>query len=144
MTVGFLFGLFYGGSKQDFNVGNIKNMNAFLWFMKISGNNTIAFLFLSSCILFGKKIAYLFYIINGSILGLLISNFKSFLALSAILPHGIIEMGCYIFAGYFLICYIIEKDFKYIKFAGITYLGILIAAIIESAITPKLVLFLYQ
>lgn len=142
LFVGYIIGL--DGSKQNINIEQGKNINFIGAFIAILVRNTFAFLILTSGVLIGKKIIYFFYVINGYVLGLLISKFKSGLAFATILPHGIMEISFFILAGYFLILYIKERNQKYFKYVGVTFIGLVFAAIVESAITPKIVILLYQ
>lgn len=144
IVVGFFIGISFNENKQSINIELADDLNFLKSFINIFGRNTFAFLVLLSSVFLGKGIAYFFYVINGYILGLLISKFSSLLDFITILPHGIIEMGCFILAGYFFICYRVEGKILFIKYAGLTYLGLLISAIIESSITPKLIILLYQ
>lgn len=117
---------------------NPTEINSSEWFFTIISKNTISFLFILSGILLGKWIINIYLLSNGAILGLLISKLKNINYLLIILPHGVVEVPIYI-----ILCYLVIKiiNNKYInksdiKRIFICYLTIILAALIESFITP--------
>lgn len=143
LLVGYIIG--FQSEKPSLNMKNIYNYNMLNTFIIIIIKNTFAYFLLLSTIIFGKKIAYFFFGVNGYIIGLTIAKFNSLkLALTTILPHGIFEMGFFIFTGYFLINYINRNSANLKKYIVLSYFGILASAIIESTITPKLIILILQ
>lgn len=138
ISLAFGFALGLHGGKQSLHVRNLTIMESFIGFAKILCRNTFAYLILFTSIFLGRIIIYFFFCLNGYLLGLVISKFKFFLDLITIVPHGIIEMGTFILTGYFLICYMQINNKKFLKYASFMYSGIIIAAFIESFITPQL------
>lgn len=144
LTVGYIYGSIFSTSNGGkIEVRKLEDFNYLETFFKIGIKNTVAFLVICSSIFLSNKIVYLFFIINGYILGVFISKFSSLYELIVILPHGIIEMISFILAGYFSICIINDKKRKYYRYLLFSFFLMLIAVVIESTITPMIVKLIY-
>lgn len=105
--------------------------------------NTVCFLWILSGIVLGKLLIKMFLVVNGIVMGLLISKFVRLSQLLLILPHGIIEIGALIFTCC-IVCVIIQQKYveKYeVVYLTIAYLFIIQAAIIETFFTTSLIKF---
>ncbi|CEN23663.1 Integral membrane protein DUF95 [[Clostridium] sordellii] len=123
---------------------NPTKINSSEWFFTIISRNTISFLFILSSILLGKCMINIYLLSNGAILGLLVSKLKNINYLLLILPHGVVEIPIYI-----TLCYLVIKiiNNKYInksdiKMIFLCYLIIILAALIESFITPYFIQYI--
>ncbi|WP_034298403.1 stage II sporulation protein M [Alkalibacterium sp. AK22] len=112
-------------------------------------NNTIAFVILCCSLIIGKSIVYVFFCINGFLIGILLGVVRNLTAIMLLLPHGIMEMGAFLFAGtllYHLLSknekgeVVVEKK-KYISLFLVSYIILNISALIEVFVTPQLVVW---
>ncbi|PRY73725.1 stage II sporulation protein M [Alkalibacterium olivapovliticus] len=112
-------------------------------------NNTIAFLLLCCSLIIGKSIIYMFFSINGFLIGTVIGRVRNITAIILLIPHGILEMGSFLFAGailYHLLSenekgvIVLEKK-KYLNLFLISYFTLTFSALIEVFITPQLVVW---
>lgn len=113
-------------------------------FLMITLKNSIASLWILSALLLGESILYIFFIINGVNLGLLISNFESLKYLILVIPHGIFEIASFVY-----ICIVVIKwrnnkinNKKLFKNILISIIFLILSAAIETFITPKMIMFL--
>lgn len=109
-------------------------------FKIFSGNVFIIFCVYIS-IVFTNKYAYFTYILNGCLLGIILSWIlqTNLMLFMLILPHGILEIPCILGTGYILKKgkKFIEENFnKYIMILAFHVLFVFISAFIESYITP--------
>ena len=87
---------FYISSKKQV-ISDYNAVFGFKDFFQILLKNSIASIWLLLSYVFGESIIYIFFIINGIVLGLLLSSFSSITYLLLVLPHGIIEIGTYVY-----------------------------------------------
>ncbi len=137
-------------SEMGEDLSFIKDLNSFELFALIFANNSFSMFFaLITGVAFGV-IPFLFMVINGGILGIVVSLFIDTAGVKGIFlllaPHGIIELpaammasGLGIFLGY---NFIKQKEMKplvkkvLIFFVKVIIPLVFIAALIESFITP--------
>lgn len=106
--------------------------------------NSLCFFWILTGILFGQILIKSFLIVNGVVMGILLSKLINVYILYLILPHGVIEMGALL-----LVCCIVTEIVKqkvvsrYDKiYLGISYLFIIFAAFIETFITTSFIQYL--
>nr|AAC69561.2 BviE [Butyrivibrio fibrisolvens] len=130
------------------NIGNEKciantdiTINIIKDFLIILSNNTLVFLVVLSSIFVGKTNIIIMIIVTAFRIGILISKFMYINYLILVIPHGVIEVMVYLVLSAFVSAEI-EKGNKInsglIKKAFVLYLLLIISAIVEIGITPKL------
>ncbi|SFU95358.1 stage II sporulation protein M [Butyrivibrio sp. M55] len=130
------------------NIGNEKciantdiTINIIKDFFIILSNNTLVFLVVLSSIFVGKTNINIMIIVTAFRIGILISKFMYINYLILVIPHGVIEVMVYLVLSAFVSAEI-EKGNKInsglIKKAFVLYLLLIISAIVEIGITPKL------
>lgn len=106
--------------------------------------NTIASIWLLLAYVFGEIIVYLFFIINGAILGSLLAIFPTFKYLLLVVPHGVFEIAAYIYLADAIISLKRKEQAKvyFLRQLQISLLLLVFGAGIETFITPLMVKFL--
>lgn len=106
--------------------------------------NTFCFLWILAGILFGQLLIKSFLIVNGVVMGMLLSKLISISQLLIIVPHGIFEIGALILTCCIVTEIIKQKSIgKYEKiYLLISYILIIQAALIEAFITTSLIKYL--
>lgn len=106
--------------------------------------NTIASIWLLLAYVFGEIIVYLFFIINGAILGSLLAIFPTFKYLLLVVPHGVFEIAAYIYLADAIISLKRKEQAKvyFLRHLQISLLLLVFGAGIETFITPLMVKFL--
>lgn len=88
---------YFSTSSEKQVISNYNVAFGFEDFIQILLKNSIASIWLLLAYIFGESIIYIFFIINGVVLGLLLSSFSSITYLLLVLPHGMIEIGSYVY-----------------------------------------------
>lgn len=118
----------------------------FSWqdFIQILLKNTIASIWLLLAYVFGEIIVYLFFIVNGAILGSLLATFPTFNYLLLVVPHGIFEIAAYVYLADATICLKRKEQTKvsFLRHLQISFLLLIFGAGVETFITPLMVKFL--
>lgn len=83
-----------------------------------------------------------FIIANGILIGLVISKFQSLSYLLLLIPHGLIEIPALLFLAYVLLQTLDRNKFdkRTLKGISVSVALILLGALVESFITPNLVI----
>lgn len=113
------------------------------WFdlLNITGRNTLVFGYILFSIYTSKINIYGMVVLNGCIVGVIISQFAHAQYLIMLLPHGILEMSVFFMLGAIVSKYIDKKETNWktlIKPVSILYIGLIASAVIEAWITPFL------
>lgn len=119
-------------------------------FKSIIVSNSIALLLLCSALVVGKSVIYMFFGINGFLIGTVLGRGRSLLAILLLIPHGILEMGTYLFVGTVLYHLLNENEKgvkfldkkKYLTLLLRSYFFLFISILIEVFVTPELVAWL--
>lgn len=106
--------------------------------------NTLCFLWILTGVFLGQLVIKTFLIVNGCVMGIIISKLISLTQMLIILPHGIVEITSLIFICCIVTEIIKRKEFKKyeIIYLIITYMFIILAALIEAFFTTSLIKFL--
>ncbi|MGM7689358.1 stage II sporulation protein M [Staphylococcus felis] len=105
-------------------------------------NNSIALLVLFSSFIFGRWFLYIFYFINGFLIGLFLTKIQIKIFLLAILPHGVLEITTFFVIG--LMIFLVKQGYKIKKrYFWLAYSGLIFSAFIESFITPIILKFFH-
>lgn len=106
----------------------------------IISNNYILLIMIFLGSFLGEWFVYLFCVTNGISLGLIASVIPIKVFIIGTLPHGVLEIGCFLLMGAFAI--IKNKDEKRItlKHFSIPFIGVFIASLIEVIVTPQLLM----
>lgn len=131
---------YFSASCEKQSIINYNVTIGFKDFVQISLKNLIASTWLLLSYVFGESIIYIFFIINGIVLGLLLSSFSSITYLLLILPHGLIEIGAYVYLSDVIMNLKDDKE-KFFKHLGVAFLLLVFAAGVEAFITPLLIHF---
>lgn len=134
---------FYISSKKQV-ISDYNAVFGFKDFFQILLKNSIASIWLLLSYVFGESIIYIFFIINGIVLGLLLSSFSSITYLLLVLPHGIIEIGTYVYLSDTIINMRnnSQNKRKNVKRFIISFLLLTLSAGIETFITPLMINFI--
>lgn len=128
-----------GSEKQIANTD--VTINIIKDFVIVLGNNTLFFVFVLSSIFVGKINIYVMVITTAFRIGILISKFMYINYLILVIPHGVLEILVYLVLSA-LVSAEIEKgnkiNNKLMKRVFVLYLLLILSAIIEIGITPKL------
>ena len=113
-------------------------------FIQILLKNSIDSIWLLLAYIFGESIIYIFFIINGVILGLLLSSFSSITYLLLVLPHGLIEIGSYVYLSDTIMNMRNQNQDKkkVTKRFIVSFLLLALAAGVETFITPFMINFI--
>ncbi|MBY0040883.1 stage II sporulation protein M [Bacillus cereus] len=139
-----IIGVIYGSFFLEKTTVNWKEINNFEAFITILSRNITCSLILIISTFFGSLLLKFFFVGNGLVLGLTISKFQSLNYLILVIPHGIIEIPSFLYLGYILIKAIDQNKFtfKTLKGVGLSIILLIIAALIESYVTPNLIQFI--
>lgn len=135
---------YFSVSSEKQVISNYNVVFGFKDFFQILFKNLIASVWLLLSYVFGESIIYIFFVINGIVLGLLLSSFSSVMYLLLILPHGIIEIGAYVYLADTIMTIKSKNQGKKIvaKHFICFFLLLTLAAGIETFITPLMINFL--
>lgn len=111
-------------------------------FFQIFLKNSIASIWLLLSYVFGESIIYIFFVINGMVLGLLLSSFPSITYLLLILPHVLIEIGAYVYLSDTIMKNKNQDKEKTVKHLVVSFLLLALAAGVETFITPLMINFI--
>lgn len=102
-------------------------------------NNSIVMMIILSGLILGKWVVYLFLITNGISIGIFASKIPIEIFLIGTLPHGFLEISCFVLMGV-----LVTVKFKKVnaKQFLVPFLGIIIASFIEVFITPWILQFI--
>lgn len=135
IMVGYVFEFIFNKNTYNFHSTNVE---FFYGFAHVILNNSVCFLVILLTYFMGRSFDIIFYISNGFLLGISIGLVHNFLlAMIFILPHGVVE-----YYGFFFTSYLVNLNRKKKispKQYLFCYLILLLAALIEVLITPKLV-----
>ncbi|SFC33788.1 Stage II sporulation protein M [Alkalibacterium subtropicum] len=98
------------GEHHIIDVTAINSIKQWDMLKSITLNNTIAFLLLCCALIIGKSIIYMFFGINGFLIGTVLGRGRNFIAIILLIPHGILEMGSYLFVGTILYYLLTENE----------------------------------
>lgn len=135
---------YFSTSSEKQVISNYNVAFGFEDFIQILLKNSIASIWLLLAYVFGVSIIYIFFIINGIVLGLLLSSFPSITYLLLILPHGLIEIGAYVYlADTIMNIKNQNQDKKKVtKCFIVSFLLLVLAAGVEAFITPLMINFI--
>lgn len=111
-------------------------------FFQIFLKNSIASIWLLLSYVLGESIIYIFFVINGMVLGPLLSSFPSITYLLLILPHGLIEIGAYVYLSDTIMKNKNQDKEKTVKHLVVSFLLLALAAGVETFITPLMINFI--
>lgn len=111
-------------------------------FLQIFLKNSTASIWLLLSYVLGEIIIYFFFVINGLVLGLLLSSFSSITYLLLILPHGLIEIGAYVYLSDTIMKNKNKDKKEAVKHFVVCFLLIALAAVVETFITPLMINFI--
>lgn len=136
--------LYFSSSSEKQVISNYGVVFGWQDFIQILLKNIIASIWLLLAYVFGEGVVYLFFIINGAILGRLMSIFPTFNYLLLVIPHGVFEIAAYIYLADAVIGLKSKEQTKvcFFKHLQISILLLIISAGIETFITPLMVKFL--
>ena len=132
---------YFSTSSEKQVISNYNVAFGFEDFIQILLKNSIASIWLLLAYIFGESIIYIFFIINGVILGLLLSSFSSITYLLLVLPHGLIEIGSYVYLSDTIMNMRNQKK-KVTKRFIVSFLLLALAAGVETFITPFMINFI--
>lgn len=139
LLVSFVVSIYFFYSPQP--IYKLVTFNGLTLLKEILTRNIICFLWLLCGIISSEFLVYSFFITNGCMLGIFISKLENFKYILTILPHGILE----IYSFLLLSCTVLDilKRNKVIKNDKkkilISFLLLVISAILESFLTPLIV-----
>ncbi|MCY8005442.1 stage II sporulation protein M [Bacillus haynesii] len=140
--ISLLLGILYGEIflEPDKMVAHDLNHSKIL--LKVVTKNMICLVIMVIGTFLGKLFIKTFLGVNGFLIGLVISKFQSVSYFLLILPHGIIEIPTLLFLGYILLKAINQNAFDRRTVKGVLISGImiLVSALIESYVTPNIVI----
>ena len=134
---------YFSTSSEKQVISNYNVAFGFEDFIQILLKNSIASILLLAYI-FGESIIYIFFIINGVVLGLLLSSFSSITYLLLVLPHGMIEIGSYVYLSDTIMNMRNQNQDKkkVTKRFIVSFLLLALAAGVETFITPFMINFI--
>ena len=135
---------YFSTSSEKQVISNYNVAFGFEDFIQILLKNSIASIWLLLAYIFGESIIYIFFIINGVILGLLLSSFSSITYLLLVLPHGLIEIGSYVYLSDTIMNMRNQNQDKkkVTKRFIVSFLLLALAAGVETFITPFMINFI--
>ena len=135
---------YFSTSSEKQVISNYNVAFGFEDFIQILLKNSIASICLLLAYIFGESIIYIFFIINGVILGLLLSSFSSITYLLLVLPHGLIEIGSYVYLSDTIMNMRNQNQDKkkVTKRFIVSFLLLALAAGVETFITPFMINFI--
>ncbi|ETS95662.1 stage II sporulation protein M [Streptococcus sp. OBRC6] len=133
---------YFSTSSEKQVISNYNVVFGFGDFFQIFLKNLIASIWLLLSYVFGESIIYIFFVINGIVLGLLLSSFSSITYLLLILPHGLIEIGTYVYLSDIIMKNKNQDKKKAVKHLVVSFLLLALAAGVETFITPLMITFI--
>lgn len=123
------------------HISNNIETNGLILLKEILTRNIICFLGILLCIIISKSMIYIFFMVNGSVLGIFVSKFQEWKYFLAILPHGILEIISYVLLSCIVLNILQKNKVETIdkKYIIISLLLLLFAANIEAFLTPIIV-----
>jgi|GEM_PF-5978452 len=119
------------------------DFNSSYAFFVILGKNSLVFIYILLSMRTSKLNIYISIVVNAIYIGLLISSFKYIEYLLLLLPHGALEFMV-LFTLAAIVCENIDhgnREYKpLVNQIIFLYIGLVIAAVIESWLTPALVI----
>jgi len=139
LFVGIIMGLIFYQEELIYPVQIVFGMRDFI---DIVTRNAIVLILIYVSMVFTKYYAYFVYAINGLVLGVVISWIiqSDLMLLLLILPHGVFEMPLLLHTSHHIEkgeLYIRENMCQYFKDISIHLLLVIICAVIEVYITPR-------
>ncbi|AWI35375.1 hypothetical protein BA81_14486 [Bacillus safensis FO-36b] len=137
-----LIGYIYGKIFLSPSSITIREIDYTYFISHITINNLMCILLMILISFLGSIFVKTFIIANGILIGLVISKFQSLSYLLLLIPHGLIEIPALLFLAYVLLQTLDRNKFdkRTLKGISVSVALILLGALVESFITPNLVI----